>query len=1324
MRRSRSSGSASPYRALAHHQQAAATTGSTDSVSLIRSFNVETNPARPVRPSPLTASTIRDMPLDLVDRMRSFPLFMSAPEDFLVAIGSHVKPQIHSPNDHIVTEGDDAKAMYWLVRGVVAVTSRDGEAVYAELKPGAFFGEIGVLMQMPRTATIIARTKCLLLVLKKEDLHAVMPKFPEMEKAIREEAQERLNILKKRRQEGGKLLKSPKTDCLSREPAPGEVSTGERGAIKDGAVINSKKRKSPSPGIIEDPAAGSALGSGLVNIRKTLKELPLFSSLPADILHFLGLSVQPKAYAPFTDIVRQGLPGNEIFFIVRGEAEVIHDHPTATDSSRDLGRSIQRRPRLKAGQYFGEVASLGLSPGRTATVRAITTVECLIIPGSILDELWRRCPPDIKSQVEETAHQRYHQPGDDVDMTDADGKDQTKTSGSQLPLTPTGAVLPNLTFSHASKPTSPAKDDSANMGPKDPDPFLSVDMENIRNRRRHSLAPPIPPVEASTPTTNGVRSRLVEVTPITFAFDQPDDAEDLPAKRVKTLPRRPLTQSKPVLSDEILIYIFNFVDIGELFRLRRISSHWRKILTTSPKVCQYVDLSIYNRKVSDELIMKVLAPFIGSRARVIDLSNCFHITDEGFAALWRTCGKNVTQWRMKSVWDVSANQILEMSENAKGLEEVDWSNCRKVGDNLLGRVVGWIVPDTAPANKQVVISSSTTRQKSKAQQQQQQQQQHHQKAQNMPPPGTVIGCPKLKRLNLSYCKHITDRSMAHLAAHASSRIESLSLTRCTSITDAGFQSWAPFRFEKLTRLCLADCTYLSDNAIVALVNSAKNLTHLDLSFCCALSDTATEVVALRLPKLRELRLAFCGSAVSDGSLESVALHLNELEALSVRGCVRVTGRGVENVLNGCGQINWLDVSQCRNLEGWLRAGGVASWGFDDRFGNLQVENDDISGESMTLAEAFQEQALAPKTMSVAMLTSQSYVPRSTFSMRMRRARRPGPARLAQRLPEFSKSTLRSAATVRNLHTPARPSASFFTSRISSAATRGAFRQSSRAGSRSYYQGTQTATGANQTTTRKLLVGGAIFGGTLVAINTVFNRETREDGGMPIYEREYLNNTFLHTGLGIGIIGLTARQMVQTGFVYRIMVTNPWVVGIGGLALSFATMIGTRSISPDNYIPKYALWTAFNATQAAFVAPLLAFVPGALIARAGLYTVAMMGGIAVVGATAKQEKYLYIGGPLLAGAAIVAASGLAPLIIPATAIRTLAFTENLWLYGGLAVFGGFTLYDVQKVLYHARLAQAGVMRRDPVNESISLELDFLNIFIRMVQLLMMQQNRRK
>ncbi|KAF2404600.1 hypothetical protein EJ06DRAFT_526691 [Trichodelitschia bisporula] len=258
--------------------------------------------------------------------------------------------------------------------------------------------------------------------------------------------------------------------------------------------------------------------------------------------------------------------------------------------------------------------------------------------------------------------------------------------------------------------------------------------------------------------------------------------------------------------------------------------------------------------------------------------------------------------------------------------------------------------------------------------------------------------------------------------------------------------------------------------------------------------------------------------------------------------------------------------------------------------------------------------------------------------------------------------------------------------------------------------------------QRLLYGAGIFGGTLVAINLIFNRETREDGGMPPFERQYLNDTFMHTGLGLGIIAVAARSLHMSGWSYRLMAANPWVVIGVGLVGSIGTMYGCMRTDPSNYVQKYALWTAFNVTQACLLSPLM-FMQPALLARAGLYTLGMMGSIAFVGATAKQEKYLYLGAPLLAGVAVVAISGFAPLVLPATAVRTLAFTENLWLYGGLAVFGGFTLYDVQKVLHHARLAERGLVRKDPVNESISLELDFINIFIRMVQILGMQQRKK-
>jgi len=130
------------------------------------------------------------------------------------------------------------------------------------------------------------------------------------------------------------------------------------------------------------------------------------------------------------------------------------------------------------------------------------------------------------------------------------------------------------------------------------------------------------------------------------------------------------------------------------------------------------------------------------------------------------------------------------------------------------------------------------------------------------------------------------------------------------------------RFENLTSLCLADCTYLTDSAVVFLTNAAKNLQFLDLSFCCALSDTATEVLSLGCPHLVSLNLSFCGSAVSDSSLRTIGLHLLDLRCLSVRGCVRVTGVGVEAVVEGCHNLEKFDVSQCKNLNKWLVAGGV------------------------------------------------------------------------------------------------------------------------------------------------------------------------------------------------------------------------------------------------------------------------------------------------------------------------------------------------------------------------------------------------------------------
>lgn len=132
-----------------------------------------------------------------------------------------------------------------------------------------------------------------------------------------------------------------------------------------------------------------------------------------------------------------------------------------------------------------------------------------------------------------------------------------------------------------------------------------------------------------------------------------------------------------------------------------------------------------------------------------------------------------------------------------------------------------------------------------------------------------------------------------------------------------------------------------------------------------------------------------------------------------------------------------------------------------------------------------------------------------------------------------------------------------------------------------------------------------------------------------------------------------------------------VLGVS-LVGSIGSMMGVMYTSPENTVQKHAFWLAFNACQAATLSPLFFFSP-AILSRAALYTCGVVGSISYVGATATNDKYLYLGGPLLAGVTVVALSSLAPMALP-LGMRGLATAESLSLYGGLAVFGGFVLYE--------------------------------------------------
>ncbi|KAI0361489.1 Bax inhibitor family protein [Trametes cingulata] len=249
---------------------------------------------------------------------------------------------------------------------------------------------------------------------------------------------------------------------------------------------------------------------------------------------------------------------------------------------------------------------------------------------------------------------------------------------------------------------------------------------------------------------------------------------------------------------------------------------------------------------------------------------------------------------------------------------------------------------------------------------------------------------------------------------------------------------------------------------------------------------------------------------------------------------------------------------------------------------------------------------------------------------------------------------------------------------------------------------------------------ATVAGTIVGVNMFLNRETRD--ALSPAERSYLHESFQYTGGGLAITALAARAMFKNGFAFRIMSANPWLVLGVSLVGSIGTMMGAMYTPPENTVMKHAFWLGFNACQAATLSPLF-FLSPAILSRAALYTCGVVGSLSYVGATAKNDTYLYMGGPLLAGVTVVALSSLAPMVLP-LGLRGLAVSEAISLYGGLAVFSGFVLFDTQKILNNARLAEQGRVARDPLKESISLELDMINIFIRLVHILSQRQQSRK
>jgi CRP-like cAMP-binding protein len=132
----------------------------------------------------------RDEKLDLLQRI---PLFAGFDRHHVERLGM-LTEEVDVPAGKVLIRqgelGDDLMIIY---SGLVAV-ERDGIKVN-ELGPGDFFGEIALLEQGPRTATVTTETPSRLLVINHRDFHAVMDEFPEVAARVMSTLAHRLRTL-------------------------------------------------------------------------------------------------------------------------------------------------------------------------------------------------------------------------------------------------------------------------------------------------------------------------------------------------------------------------------------------------------------------------------------------------------------------------------------------------------------------------------------------------------------------------------------------------------------------------------------------------------------------------------------------------------------------------------------------------------------------------------------------------------------------------------------------------------------------------------------------------------------------------------------------------------------------------------------------------------------------------------------------------------------------------------------------------------------------------------------------------------------------------
>ena len=145
-----------------------------------------------------------------VERLRSIPLFAKIEPSKLKLLAFTAQRLTFNADESLFHQGDIGDAAYIIINGNadVVVDTPNGPITVATLGKNAFVGEIAILCDVPRTATVTATSELTTMRISKELFFQLVGQFPQMAVEIMRELAHRLELTTRQLQETMTKLKA------------------------------------------------------------------------------------------------------------------------------------------------------------------------------------------------------------------------------------------------------------------------------------------------------------------------------------------------------------------------------------------------------------------------------------------------------------------------------------------------------------------------------------------------------------------------------------------------------------------------------------------------------------------------------------------------------------------------------------------------------------------------------------------------------------------------------------------------------------------------------------------------------------------------------------------------------------------------------------------------------------------------------------------------------------------------------------------------------------------------------------------------------------